>query len=100
MIVVQTLTDQDVDRPSPDVTMPSAIGSQTAMSLTTCMAACSSSCWPLDRLRYDGWPSGGTAPTWLKMSSVLSSSQCSTKRPSLTSQIWIERMAKALPVAG
>lgn len=36
----------------------------------------------------------------LKMSSVLSSSQCSTKRPSLTSQISIERMAKVLPVAG
>src|SRR5580692_5379106 len=57
--------------------------------LPTCMEACSLSCWPLDWLRYDGWPSGCTAPTWLKMSSVLSSSQCSTKRPSLTSQISI-----------
>ena len=43
---------------------------------------------------------GQVAVTWLKISSVLSSSQCSTKRPSSTRQISIERMAKALPVAG
>ena len=46
----------------------------------------------------DGWRGGETAPIWMKMSSVLSSSQCSTKRPFSTRQMSIERMAKALPV--
>ena len=30
------------------------------------MRAYALSRWPLDRLGYDAWPSGGTAPTWLK----------------------------------
>jgi hypothetical protein len=54
---------------------------------------------PLGFAGYDGWRGGGTAPIWMKTSRVLSSSQCSTKRPSSTRQMSIERIAKGLPVA-
>jgi hypothetical protein len=43
--------------PAPIIRMPSAIGSQTTMSLSTAgTLTYFLSCWPLDWLRYDGWP--------------------------------------------